>query len=254
MQSMNQLFIITGPSCVGKSPLVRILHRDYPACMAGIEPLILYNSRDPRPGEQDGIDYHFRAREEIQQMAVDGDCVVMDVRGDLQALDIGETRKQLSSTALLFEGNPFIAEVLQTHEQMEGVPRKSLFVSPLSLTEIRILAEKGTSIQPAAILTDIMRRKLLRRTRRHKGELSLGDLENIERRAGSAWRELRMAPTFDGVLANHDGEDSENWEAFPIPIGEAGRAVRAVHNWLTDRKSPEISKWEVSLFKELPES
>jgi hypothetical protein len=35
------------------------------------------------------------------------------------------------------------------------------------------------------LLPDIMRRKLLRRTRRHQGELSLADRKNIETRASS---------------------------------------------------------------------
>ena len=42
-------------------------------------------------------------------------------------------------------------------------------------------------------LTDVMRRKLLRRTQRQKGILSLKDLENIERCASSAYVELKEA-------------------------------------------------------------
>jgi hypothetical protein len=40
---------------------------------------------------------------------------------------------------------------------------------------------------------DMMRRKLLPRTRRQKGELSTQDPENIQRRAGSAYSELQEA-------------------------------------------------------------
>jgi hypothetical protein len=67
-----------------------------------------------------------------------------------------------------------------------------------------------------------MRRKLLRRTRRQKGELSLKDLENIERCASSAFRELQEAVHFEWVIPNHNGEDSDNWEAFYYPKGAAG--------------------------------
>jgi guanylate kinase len=64
------------------------------------------------------------------------------------------------------------------------------------------------------LLTDIMRRKLLRCTRRHQGELSLADRKNIETRASSAYRELQTAWQFECMISNHDGEDSDNWEGF----------------------------------------
>ena len=72
-----------------------------------------------------------------------------------------------------------------------------------------------------------MRRKLLRRTQRQKGILSLKDLENIETRAGSAYRELQTAPAFPYIIPNHDGEDSEHWDAFYYPIGDARKALHA---------------------------
>ena len=43
---------------------------------------------------------------------------------------------------------------------------------------------------------------------------SLKDLENIERRAAGAYTELKEAWRFEYVIPNHDGEDSENWDAF----------------------------------------
>jgi hypothetical protein len=60
------------------------------------------------------------------------------------------------------------------------------------------------------LVTDVMRRKLLRRTRRQKGELSLSDVENVETRARSAYLELQEAWHFQHVIPNHDGEDSEH--------------------------------------------
>ena len=66
------------------------------------------------------------------------------------------------------------------------------------------------------LLTEMMRRKLLRRTRRQKGELSAADLKNVETGASSAYGDLQMAWHFQYVIPNHDGEDSDNWEAFII--------------------------------------
>ena len=60
MNQPKRLIIFSGPSCGGKSPLAKAIAKFYPDLHTGLKPLILYNSRQPRPGEIDGIDYHFR--------------------------------------------------------------------------------------------------------------------------------------------------------------------------------------------------
>ena len=62
---MGQLVIVSGPSGIGKSPLYRALRRFHPELTAGMQGLVLFNDRAPRPGEEDGVDYHFRSTEEI---------------------------------------------------------------------------------------------------------------------------------------------------------------------------------------------
>lgn len=253
MTKRSNLLILTGPSCVGKSPLVRVLGKFHPDDMSGIRPLVLYNSRLPRPGEKDGVDYHFRTRGEIDRLAERERVVAMDVRGDLQALDIEELAASLEAGPVLYEGNPFIAKVLQTDRRMDPVPRISLFVSPVSREEVEDLLAMRDRVDPADVVTDIMRRKLLRRTRKQKGELSLPDLENIERRAGSAWKEIRMAPIFDAVVVNHDGEDSENWDAFPLPVGEARLALQRVREGFFGKGTGGLERWNADLFKDREE-
>jgi guanylate kinase len=89
-----------------------------------------------------------------------------------------------------------------------------------------------------------MRRKLLRRTTHQKGLLSLKDLEEIERRCTSAFRELREGWRFDCVIPNHDGEDSENWTAFYYPLGDARKATEAFAALLSGETAPEgTEKW-----------
>ena len=100
----------------------------------------------------------------------------------------------------------------------------SVYMSPVTREELLHLRSQGER-QAAAIVTDIMRRKLLRRTVRAKSILGLPDLQDIEARCGAAYRELSYAPRFQWVFANHDGEDSENWEAFYHPIGDARKCV-----------------------------
>jgi guanylate kinase len=92
-----------------------------------------------------------------------------------------------------------------------------------------------------------MRRKLLRRTRKQKSELSLKDLENIETRAGSAHGELKFAHQFDAVLPNHDGEDSDNWDAFYFPLGDARKSLLAFVSLLRGEQPEWAETWEPGL-------
>ena len=56
---MGKMIVLSGPSCIGKSPLDRALKKFFPELRNSWQSLVLYNSRDPRPGELDGEDYHF---------------------------------------------------------------------------------------------------------------------------------------------------------------------------------------------------
>ena len=243
----GRLVIFSGPSCVGKSPLAKALARLHPGLYQSLQPLVLYNSRSARPGEMDGVDYHFRPRQEIESLRDRQEFVVMEVRGDLQALDLQELHHSLANGDVLFEGNPFVGRVLQTHSSLAEVNRLSIFMSPLSRDEIQFLQSVEPGVSLPDLLTDVMRRKLLRRTRRQKGEISLKDLENIERRAASAYTELQDAHHFQYVIPNHDGEDSENWDAFYYPLGDARNALDAFVCLLGDETPLSVEHWEDDL-------
>lgn len=63
------LFIVSAPSGAGKTSLVRALL----AADAGVKLSISHTTRAPRPGEQDGRDYHFVAREDFERMVRRGE-------------------------------------------------------------------------------------------------------------------------------------------------------------------------------------
>lgn len=243
----HRLIIFSGPSCVGKSPLAKALARFYPELHKAMQPLVLHNSRTARPGETDGADYRFRPRTEIEKLKKQDRFVVMDVRGDLQALDLLELKENLEKSDVLFEGNPFVGRILQTHPALEGINRLSIFMAPVSKEEIQFLKSVEPAVSLPDFITDVMRRKLLRRTRKQKGELSLKDLENIEKRAGSAYRELQDAHHFQYVIPNHDGEDSENWDAFYYPVGDARKALLAFVSLLRGETKGYAENWDHGL-------
>jgi guanylate kinase len=60
---MSKVFVITGPSGVGKGTLIRELLKRLP----DLELSISATTREPREGEVDGRDYHFLSPEEFEQ-------------------------------------------------------------------------------------------------------------------------------------------------------------------------------------------
>lgn len=243
----GRLVILSGPSCVGKTPLYKSLAKLHPELHQRLRRVVMWNSRRPRPGEVDGVDYHFRTRTQIESLRSDSRYAVIEVRTDLQAQDVEELESLLAHGDVFFEGSPFVGCALQEHRRLAKTNKLSIFVSPLSLEEIVYLKAPEQNVSLADMVTDIMRRKLLRRTRRQKQELSAKDLEDIETRAGSAYREMKQAWRFQHVLPNHDGEDSDNWEAFYYPIGDARKAVDTLAALLKGEVAAGVEKWEEGL-------
>ena len=68
---MNQgvLFVVAAPSGAGKTSLVKALLKNDSAIRLSVS----YTTRAPRPGEADGVDYHFVSVEEFQAMAARGE-------------------------------------------------------------------------------------------------------------------------------------------------------------------------------------
>lgn len=66
---MSKVFVITGPSGVGKGTLIAELLKRLP----DLELSVSATTREPRDGEQDGRDYHFLSPEEFDRRADAGD-------------------------------------------------------------------------------------------------------------------------------------------------------------------------------------
>ena len=65
----GKLVVISGPSGVGKTTLLRRLLADLPQLI----PSVSATTRPPRAGERDGVDYHFLPLEEFEQRRARGE-------------------------------------------------------------------------------------------------------------------------------------------------------------------------------------
>lgn len=247
---MGKFVVLSGPSCIGKGPLFQALRRFYPELSDNLKQVILYNDRAVRPGEMDGVDYHFRPRNEIEALANRPGFILVEVRGDLQALDLNQIQQILDEGKTpFFEGNPFVPAKLREAGIFDRVPTTSVFLAPLAREEILYLKAPERRVDLETFITDVQRRKLLHRTKRQKVNLSLPDLQNIEKRCSSALREIREAWKFDYVIPVYDGEGNDNWDAFYYPIGSARKTLLAFVAILKGEIPPEglVEKWEVDL-------
>jgi guanylate kinase len=223
---MKKLLILSGPSCVGKTPLLKALKKNHPEIVLALP--IFYTSRPPRPIEQDGVDYHFRTEEQVRALPRER-YVIGPVRHIWQAVDSEEIALLLSRhDNLLLEIHPTLANLFLQHAAIKrlipGVTVLRVFISPVTDQEI-IAVQKGMGFSSAQdAVAAIMTQKLIARTLQQGKLLTPSELKDISIRAGEAFAEIQMGKSYDRILVNHDGEDSSDWKFSP-PLGEAGRTL-----------------------------
>jgi guanylate kinase len=136
---MAMVFVITGPSGVGKGTLIRGLLEQVPE----LELSVSVTTRKPRPGERDGIDYHFLTPAEFAERVVAGDFVE---HATYSGHMYGTLRCQLERRVAA--GAPVVLEIeVQGARQVrEAIPDAvAVFIAPPSLDGLRTrLIGRGT--------------------------------------------------------------------------------------------------------------
>ncbi len=66
-----RVVVLTGPSGVGKSTVVRTLRREHPDLWLSVS----VTTRHPRPGERDGREYHFVDHPTFDRLVAEGDLL-----------------------------------------------------------------------------------------------------------------------------------------------------------------------------------
>ena len=128
---MARVFVITGPSGVGKGTLIRTLRERVPE----LELSVSATTRAPRPGEDDGVAYHFLGDDEFARL-VDAGAFVEHAR--YSGRRYGTLRSELERRT--GAGHPVVLEIeVQGARQVrETMPEAvQIFIAPPSDEALR---------------------------------------------------------------------------------------------------------------------
>jgi guanylate kinase len=141
----GKVFVITGPSGVGKGTLISQLLDRVP----GLELSVSATTREPREGEVDGRDYHFLTREEFDQRVEREDFLEFATySGNSYGTLRSEVRKRLEG------GHSVVLEIeVQGARQVRAAMRESIqvFIAPPDPAVLRQRLESRGADSAAAI-------------------------------------------------------------------------------------------------------
>jgi guanylate kinase len=167
------LVVLSGPSGVGKSTVLRRLRSDHPEVWVSVSA----TTRFPRPGEEDGVHYHFLDRAEFVRRVDDGEFLEWaEFAGNLYGTPRAPVERRLAA------GRSVLLEIdLQGARQVRASAPEALlvFLRPPSWEElVHRLTNRGT--EDAAV---------------------------VDRRLATAREEMAAEGEFDVTLVNDDVVD-----------------------------------------------
>ena len=173
---MAKVFVITGPSGVGKGTLIRTLLER----VGELELSVSATTRRPRPGEAHEVDYHFLSDEEFERLVQDGAFVE---HARYSGRRYGTLRSELERRTSA--GNPVVLEI-----EVQGA------------RQVRRTLPEAVQIFIAPPSDDALRTRLIGR--------GTDPPEQVEARLETAREELRAQGEFRHVVVNDRLEDASD--------------------------------------------
>ena len=191
---MARVFVITGPSGVGKGTLIRTLLERIPE----LELSVSATTRAPRPGEQDGVDYHFLDDAEFERRVKAGEFVE---HASYSGRRYGTLRSELERRT--GKGAPVVLEI-----EVQGA------------RQVRETMPEAVRIFIAPPTEEALRNRLVGR--------GTDDPEQVEARLRTAREELAAQGEFPHVVVNDRLDDAVEAleEVVRGTLGSEGRTPR----------------------------
>ncbi len=168
---MGKLIVISGASGVGKGTVLGIMMKK----RTDLSFSVSATTRDPRPGEQDGVHYYFVTKERFEEMIALGDFLEYDAHAaNYYGTPRGQAEEKMKNGHVLLDIEPNGAKQVK-----QSAPDAMLvFIMPPSVTE-------------------------LERRLRGRGDTSE---EQIAMRMERATWEMEQRSWYDHVVVNDDAE------------------------------------------------
>jgi guanylate kinase len=169
-----KVFVITGPSGVGKGTLIRGLLEHVPE----LELSVSATTRAPRPGEADAVDYHFLTPREFERRAAGAEFVE---HATYSGNRYGTLRSELERRTQA--GVPVVLEI-----EVQGA------------RQVRAAMPEAVAVFIAPPSSEALRARLVGR--------GTDPPEQVDERMRTAERELEAQPEFAHVVVNDRLEDA----------------------------------------------
>jgi guanylate kinase len=171
------LFVLSGPSGVGKDEAIKLLKERPDFCMHHV---VTATTRAIRPNEVDGVHYHFVSREEFARMQRDG---------------------ELLEWALVHKGYYYGTPARQVREHLARGTDVLLKIDVQGAAQVKQRLPDAVFVFLAPPSLKVLEERLRGRNTESPEQLAI--------RIGDATREMAALPNYDYCVVNHEGRLSE---------------------------------------------
>ena len=211
----KRLVIISGPSGVGKGPIVGWTKKLYIPDLCQVK--VRKTKTERHKGTEDDLSFEGDS----------GNYHSFDCRGTEQRIYLDELDSALEKYGAVLLETYYKALDFLKDKYANSVDFASTFVSPLDKREIAELIEQGKRLEN--YLPDLMLDSLIKRAERDGKAFTKTLVKELELRAEDSVNEMVFAYNYRNVIPNHCHESDSRWR-FPILIGEPRKVVSSLND------------------------
>lgn len=208
----KRLILISGPSGVGKGPIIEWTKKLYVPDLYQVK--VRKTKTERHKGNEDDLGFDGN----------NGKYYQFDCRGVEQRIYLDELDSAMENHGVVLLESYYKTLDFLKDRYDASIDFASTFVSPLDTEEIRELTEQGTKLD---YLPELMLDSLVRRAERDGKAFTRKLNRELEQRAEDSVNEMRFAHKYKHIIPNHCYESDSRWK-FPILIGEPRKVVASL--------------------------